>query len=257
MAALSGTLRRQERTVPSFEGSRGSSNPHEIRIELDDPRPAATPTIDHDPRASRVRICYLSEDSQIGFVKSDIKTQLLDAAQRLVQTRGHNGFSFRDLSLEVGIRTASIHYHFPTKTDLAVALVRRYREALGEAMADIAVKKTSLAERLEATAKLYIDTLNNDGRVCVCAALAGEYLSLPREVQTELGKLISDSEGWIVRFLAEGRNRAEITKESDPASLARLWYAALQGGLLLGRAGRAEILDDVAKALRRLTLNEK
>ena len=174
---------------------------------------------------------------RLGFVKSDIKTQLLDEAQRLVQTCGHNGFSFRDLSREVGIRTASIHYHFPTKTDLAVALVRRYREALGEAMADIAVKRTSLAERLEATAKLYIDTLNNDARVCVCAALAGEYLSLPREVQIELGKLISDSEGWIVRFLAEGRSRAEITKESDPASLARLWYAALQGALLIARSG--------------------
>ena len=194
---------------------------------------------------------------QIRFVRLDIKTQLLDAAQRLVQTSGHNGFSFRDLSREVGIRTASIHYHFPTKTDLAVALVRRYREALGNAMADIAVKKTSLAERLEATAKLYIDTLNNESRVCVCAALAGEYLSLPREVQIELGKLISDSEGWIARFLAEGRSRAEIAKDSDPASLARLWYTALQGALLIARTGRAEILGDVTKALSRLTLNAK
>ena len=172
-------------------------------------------------------------------MKPDIKARLLDAAQRLVQTCGHNGFSFRDLSREVGIRTASIHYHFPTKTDLAVALVRRYREALGAAMADIAVKKTSLAERLESTAKLYIDTLNNESRVCVCAALAGEYLSLPRKVQIELGKLISDSEAWMARFLAEGRSRAEIAKDSDPVSLARLWYAALQGALLVARTGRA------------------
>ena len=190
-------------------------------------------------------------------MKSDIKAQLLDAAQRLVQTCGHNGFSFRDLSREVGIRTASIHYHFPTKTDLAVALVRRYRESLGAAMADIAVKKTSLAERLESTAKLYIDTLNNESRACVCAALAGEYLSLPRKVQIELGKLISDSEAWMVRFLVEGRSRAEIAKDSDPVSLARLWYAALQGALLVARTGRAEILDDVTKALSRLTLNGK
>ena len=109
--------------------------------------------------------------------------------------------------------------------------------------------------RLEATGKLYIDTLNNESRVCVCAALAGEYLSLPREVQIELGKLISDSEGWIARLLAEGRSRAEITKKSDPASLARLWYAALQGALLIARTGRTE--DDVAKTLGRLTLNGK
>jgi TetR/AcrR family transcriptional repressor of nem operon len=190
-------------------------------------------------------------------VKKDTKTQLLDAAQRLVQTRGHNGFSFRHLSQEVGIRTASIHYYFPTKTDLTVALVRRYREAIGEAMADIAVRKNSLAERLDATICLYTDTLSNESRICVCAALAGEYLSLPRPVQIELGNLISDSEKWIARFLSEGSAREEIAKDNDSISLARLWYSALQGALLVSRAGNAEILHDAATALKRLTLNRK
>jgi TetR/AcrR family transcriptional regulator, transcriptional repressor for nem operon len=190
----------------------------------------------------------------VAFVRRDTKTRLLDAAQRFVQTRGHNGFSFRDLSREVGIRTASIHYHFPTKTDLAVALVRRYRETIGEAIADIAVQKNSLAERLDATIWLYTNTLNNESRICVCAALAGEYSSLPRAVQIELGKLITDSERWIARFLTEARIRGEIVKEGDPRSLARLWYAALQGALLLSRAGSPEILRDAAAALKKLTL---
>ena len=188
-------------------------------------------------------------------MRRDTKTQLLDAAQRLVQTRGHNGFSFRHLSQEVGIRTASIHYYFPAKTDLTVALVRRYREAVGDAMADIAVRKDSLSERLDATIRLYTDTLDNESRICVCAALAGEYLSLPHPVQVELGNLISDSEKWIVRFLNEGSARGEIAKDNDTFSLARLWYSALQGALLLSRAGSAEVLRDATTALKKLTLN--
>jgi TetR/AcrR family transcriptional repressor of nem operon len=187
-------------------------------------------------------------------VKSDTRTRLLDAAQRLVQTRGHNGFSFRDLSREVGIRTASIHYHFPTKTDLAVALVRRYREGIGEAMADIAVRKATLSERLDATVRLYAETLDNGSRICVCAALAGEYLSLSREVQGELKKLISDGERWLARFLTEGHVRGEIPKDSDPQALARLWYAALQGALLISRATSSQSLNDAAAALKKLTL---
>lgn len=187
-------------------------------------------------------------------MKSDVRTRLLNTAQRLVQTRGHNGFSFRDLSRHVGIRTASIHYHFPTKTDLAVTLVHRYREALAEAMADIAVRKATLSERLDATVRLYTDTLDNGSRICVCAALAGEYLSLPREVQGELRRLITDSERWIERFLMEGRVRGEIPKDSDPQALARLWYAALQGALLVSRAASPEILHDAATVLKKLTL---
>ena len=183
-----------------------------------------------------------------------MRTRLLDAAQRLVQTRGHNGFSFRDLSRQVGIRTASVHYYFPTKTDLAVAIVRRYREALAEAMGEIAVRENTLSERLDATVRLYTVTLDTDSRICVCAALAGEYLSLPRPVQSELKRLITEGERWIERFMTQGRVRGEIPEDSDPHALARLWYAALQGGLLVSRAASSAILNDAAAALKKMTL---
>jgi len=187
-------------------------------------------------------------------MRDDIKTKLLDAAQLLVQTRGHNGYSYRDLAEQVGIRTASIHYHFPTKTDLAVALVRRYREALGESMANVAVSKTTLTDRLEAVAQVFSDTLKSESRVCVCCALAAEYVSLPPEVQTELKLLIMDSETWIARFLTEGRSRGEIASDLDPIALARLWYASLQGALVMARASRRDTLADVTALLKQLTL---
>ena len=53
---------------------------------------------------------------------------ILDIAQRLIQMRGYNGFSFKDIATSLGIRTASIHYHFPSKADLGVSLTSRYRE---------------------------------------------------------------------------------------------------------------------------------
>jgi len=187
----------------------------------------------------------------------DIKTQLLDAAQLLVQTRGHNGYSYRDLAEQVGIRTASIHYHFPTKTDMAVALVRRYRDVIADAMAKIAVEKTSLADRLDGVAAVYRHCLKSEGRICVAAALAGEFASLPKEVQAELGRLITDSQGWIDRFLTEGLMRGEIASTSDPAALARLWYAALQGALVMARATEGNGLAEVANVLKKLTLTQK
>jgi TetR/AcrR family transcriptional regulator, transcriptional repressor for nem operon len=190
-------------------------------------------------------------------MSDDMKTRLLDAAQLLVQTRGHNGYSYRDLAAEVGIRTASIHYHFPGKTDLTVALVRRYRETVANAMAAIAVEKTSLSDRLEGVAATYLGCLKAENRICVAAALAGEYSGLPKEVQQELSRLITDSQGWIARFLTEGRTRGEIPAGSDPVALARLWYAALQGALVMARATEGNALAEVAEVLQRLTLNPK
>ena len=190
-------------------------------------------------------------------MSDDIKTQLLDAAQLLVQTRGHNGYSYRDLAEQVGIRTASIHYHFPAKTDLAVALVRRYREMVVDAMANIAIEKTSLADRLDGVAALYSHCLQADSRICLASALAGEHASLPLEVQQELNRLMTESQGWIARFLTEGRTRGEIPSGCDPVALAHLWYATLQGALVVARATEGSTLAEVAGVLKQLTLNQK
>ena len=42
----------------------------------------------------------------------DTRTKILDSAQRLIQTRSFQGFSFRDIADEVGIRKASLYHHF-------------------------------------------------------------------------------------------------------------------------------------------------
>jgi TetR/AcrR family transcriptional repressor of nem operon len=186
----------------------------------------------------------------------DTKTRLLDAAQLLVQTRGHNGYSYRDLAEQVGIRTASIHYHYPTKTDLTVAVVQRYREAIIESMAKVAVSKTTLSDRMDAVCQAFAETLKCDSRICVSCALAGEYLSLPSEVQAELKDLIADSETWIARFLAEGQSRGEISGELDSLLLARLWYAALQGALVMARASRTDTLAEVTSVLKQITMSK-
>src|SRR6185369_16920377 len=54
---------------------------------------------------------------------STTAAQILDAAETLIQTRSYSAFSYQDIADELGIRKASIHYHFATKADLGVAVV--------------------------------------------------------------------------------------------------------------------------------------
>src|ERR1700742_3561290 len=57
---------------------------------------------------------------------ADIKTTLMNAAETHMRVGGYGGFSFRDLAAAVGIKSFSVHYHFPTKEDLGAAVVRRW-----------------------------------------------------------------------------------------------------------------------------------
>src|SRR4029453_7843308 len=83
--------------------------------------------------------------------KRDIKTadRILDAAEKLVQVRGFNAFSYAAVSKAGGIQKASLHHHFATKTDLGVALVERYRRVFLEALAAIEADTEGSIERLE------------------------------------------------------------------------------------------------------------
>src|SRR5580692_7952663 len=100
--------------------------------------------------------------------KLSTRERVLDIAQRLIQSRGYNSFSFNDLATELGIRTASIHYHFPTKADLGVALLRRYRQRFRQELAWIASNGGDSVSRLAQFAALFERTFKTDSQLCLC-----------------------------------------------------------------------------------------
>ena len=85
--------------------------------------------------------------------------RILDVAERLVQTRGFNNFSYADIAKELGITTASLHYHFRGKAELGQALITRYRDRFGEALGRIDREVPEPRAKLEAYADLYAGVL--------------------------------------------------------------------------------------------------
>src|SRR6478672_13928225 len=85
--------------------------------------------------------------------------RILDVAERLVQRRGYNGFSYADVAEELKITTASLHYHFAGKAELGRALLARYTERFVEALAAIEAHVPNAVARLLAYAELYAGVL--------------------------------------------------------------------------------------------------
>ena len=55
--------------------------------------------------------CMLKEFS----MSITTKAALMNCAETQMRSKGYSAFSYADLAVEVGIRKASIHHHFPTK----------------------------------------------------------------------------------------------------------------------------------------------
>src|ERR1700733_7764161 len=88
--------------------------------------------------------------------------RILDIAERLLQTRGYNAFSYADIAHALHITKASLHYHFPTKAELGKRLIERYEQAFLQALADIDKASAGVEEKLRHYVELYVKVLRND-----------------------------------------------------------------------------------------------
>src|SRR4051812_28724325 len=136
---------------------------------------------------------------------TDTRTAILDAAQELLQTRGFNAFSIKDLAERVQIRTSSIHYHFPTKGDLCRALISRHRERVAGVLAEIDRQVADPRKKLERVAALFQVTIQAGNRMCPFGMLAADSETLESGSCEELKESFNDLESWLRRVLLDGR----------------------------------------------------
>ena len=144
---------------------------------------------------------------------------LLAEAEILVRGRGYSGFSYADLADAVGIRKASIHHHFPTKTDLAIALLDVLFRALRgrRSMVFLRTSEDGVA-RVLAYADLYLGGVEQ-GLGCLCAALAAEHDTLPPRLRDRpRSAFFSEHIAWLD---ARAARRAAPTPPCAPKSSRR------------------------------------
>ena len=119
--------------------------------------------------------------------RSETAEQILDLAETLIQTRGYSAFSYQDIADALGIRKASIHYHFPSKADLGVAVINRYIDRFDAALTEVAGDESqSSMAMLELYVQPYLQFARAPDRVCLCGALAGEMLALPLNYEAQV-----------------------------------------------------------------------
>ena len=167
--------------------------------------------------------------------------RILDVAERLIQTRGFNGFSYADVSAAVGITKASLHYHFPTKGDLGLSLIRRYQDTFGEALASLSASGQGAQAMLRGYVALYGSVLRRD-RMCLCGMLAAEQSTLPTPIQRALRVFFDSNERWLLGVLEAGQRAGALRLRGSARDEARLLVAALEGALLVARS-----YDDTAR----------
>ncbi len=182
--------------------------------------------------------------------------QILDSAERLVQQRGFNAFSYADIASELALTKASLHYHFAGKAELGEALIARYALRFERALTEIDASVGHAGEKLSAYAGLYATVLEGE-RMCLCGMLAAEYQTLPEAMRNGVVRFFDANEAWLERVLQHGRRDGTLHFRGSAREAARLIVSGLEGAMLVARtygdvarfqAAAHRLLENVARA---------
>lgn len=182
------------------------------------------------------------------MVGMDTKAALLDSAEDAIRARGYDGFSYADLAADVGIRKASIHYHFPTKADLALALIGRYSESFFSKLDQIAELHPTGGARLAAYVSVYRDAIDGGKKLCLCVAFCTGRDGLSPEVLAKLDLFHLTVTDWLGDVFAAGKADNSITAVVDHEVEAHACLAQMEGAQLIARAAKDSVRFDAAVA---------
>jgi TetR/AcrR family transcriptional regulator, transcriptional repressor for nem operon len=180
---------------------------------------------------------YHLVDKRGGRMMADTREAILTAARTRAQAHGYGGLNFRDLATDVGIKSASIHYHFPTKADLGAAVAKRYWEDSGAALEALWVQVQNPVICLREYPGVFRKALENENRMCMCGFMAAEYDDLPEAVKAEVQTFADVHVAWLTKVLSA------VDASADPDAVkrrARAIFAAIGGAQLMARS-RADV----------------
>lgn len=155
--------------------------------------------------------------------------KLLDAAEYRMRRGGYNAVSFRDLASDTDIKSSSVHYHYPKKEDLGVALVERYAKKFNDALG----AKTKTAETTEDNLRAYQavirEALVKDDAVCLCGLLGAEGAGIPQAIRERVQVFFDENIEWLISIMPQGIPQAQ------KRIAANTLLAGHQGAMMLAK----------------------
>ncbi len=165
---------------------------------------------------------------------SEKALQILKSTQLLIQQNGYNGFSFRDVAEKVGIKSASIHYHFPTKSGLVKAATVDYKQSFDVLLETIEGEVTTAHGRLTRYGQLFERSLEEHS-ICLCGMLASDSATLPDDVRPEVARFFAAQTLWLTQVIKHGQKKGELRDDLNAKQLAFTFLSTLEGAIILAQ----------------------
>jgi AcrR family transcriptional regulator len=166
----------------------------------------------------------------------DRQAELVDAALRIIATRGIAALTTRELAAEVGLSSGAIFKHFASLQDLLEAVVARVEEVLDSTYpARDLPPAVRLAQFVEARSTAVGRQLG-----ILRLVLSDQFhLALPKGGSTRLARCVQRTRTFIVECLQEAQRTGDIRTDLAAEALAPIVMGTVQMLALSSKSARA------------------
>ncbi|MEN6454871.1 MAG: TetR/AcrR family transcriptional regulator [Prolixibacteraceae bacterium] len=162
------------------------------------------------------------------------REKIIELGESLIRTRGYNAFSYQDISTELGIKNAAVHYYFPSKSNLGTSIVRTNIQRFEEMVENMQGRDFDELQKLETFIKIYIKS-HRENKLCIVGALGPDFNTLSDSTKTELIRMTEMVLNWLADILGSGRGKGIFSFKEDPRTRAFLVLSGLVASLQLSR----------------------
>jgi TetR/AcrR family transcriptional repressor of nem operon len=179
-------------------------------------------------------------------MSGNAREEILAAAKLVAQAHGYAGLNFRDLAKQVGIKAASIYYHFPSKAELAAAVAKRYWEDAGAYLESVSHSSKPL-DALRHYPETFRWALTNENRICLSSFMSAQFDDLPQAVRAEVRIFADVNIAWLKKTLIA----AKVATPKGAEKRAQAIYSAIVGAQLVARSrGDISLYDSLIESYR-------
>jgi AcrR family transcriptional regulator len=182
-----------------------------------------------------------------------LRRRVLDAAARSFQAVGYGGTSMHDLVREAAVTGGALHHHFPTKKDLALAVItERVSAEVAQTWIDTVRQAPSAAEGI---LKVFVDTITTlDARGAVSGCPLGNLaLELSLTDDDLRGSVATEYAAWRGAIAERLAADDAAFSRADPEAFANVVVAMFSGAMSIAKAEqKTAALTACADQLRRM-----
>jgi AcrR family transcriptional regulator len=176
------------------------------------------------------------------------REKIMELAEELILTKGYNAFSYQDISSELGIKNAAIHYFFPSKANLGTSIVKNNRQRFEEMVENMAIMKFDELKQLESFMRVYGKS-SREQKICVIGSLGPDFYTLPEASRTELHQMTNRIVQWLESILESGRGKGLFAFKGNAHNRALLVLSNMVASLQLARITDKSEFKNIHQAL--------